>query len=228
MTRRHRKALHYFTLIEMLVVVAIIAILLSLLLPAYRKSNEVANLVVCANSMRQLVLADTTYVDDFNDRLAFSNWGWLEWYDHKAGWLYKFPNNSAPGHVETGLFWPYLNTRAIYHCPRDNEPDVGTNKLTSYMMNGAVNSYGVSDLSHRLEQFNASDVLFFELDDVPDTPMLWNDGSSYPWEVAQAIGQRHIDIAVLGHFDGHVVTIATYEYFTMLAQNPGPLWCAPE
>ena len=66
---RHRPTRNCFTLIEMLVVIAIIAILASLLLPALGKAKETAKAIVCLGNLKQVVTTNFLYADDNNGYL---------------------------------------------------------------------------------------------------------------------------------------------------------------
>lgn len=57
-----------FTLIEMLVVIAIIGILASMLLPSLGRAKEQGKVINCVNNLRQIGMALSMYQNDFGDR----------------------------------------------------------------------------------------------------------------------------------------------------------------
>jgi prepilin-type N-terminal cleavage/methylation domain-containing protein/prepilin-type processing-associated H-X9-DG protein len=93
-----------FTLIELLVVISIIALLLSILMPALSKVKEQAKLIVCNHQIRQILLAEQLYAQDNNDRLPPINFSQM--YD-----AYGIPmppmNNFGPT-VWTEAISPYI------------------------------------------------------------------------------------------------------------------------
>jgi len=131
-----------FTLIELLVVISIIALLISILMPALNKAREQATGSVCLSNQKSLVLAWMMYADESDGRLC--NGVVHEWNDERKTMLAVRPPmrstdlDDYPTYEETtqadrergiqaGVLYKYLNTVEVYHCPGDkrdikNEP----------------------------------------------------------------------------------------------------------
>jgi prepilin-type N-terminal cleavage/methylation domain-containing protein len=89
---RNRKA---FTLIELLVVIAIIAILAAILFPVFAQAKLAAKKTVALSNAKQLALAQLMYMNDYDDHLVKSYFGFPTGYPNcnwgstgAAGYIY--------------------------------------------------------------------------------------------------------------------------------------------
>jgi prepilin-type N-terminal cleavage/methylation domain-containing protein len=107
-----RQARVAFTIIELLVVVAIIAILAAMLLPVLGRAKESARRVVCMNNLRQSVQALLFYADE-NERWfpRGSYWTGAPFY-HSADWMCN--NNFFDG--GDAFFPEYLPDPQLLSC----------------------------------------------------------------------------------------------------------------
>src|ERR1051325_1524372 len=58
-----------FTLVELLIVIAILSVLAAVLLPVFSKAREQARRCVCVSNTRQLISASLLYTQDYDEKL---------------------------------------------------------------------------------------------------------------------------------------------------------------
>ena len=141
-----------FTLIELLVVVSIIALLVSILLPALNNAREKAKEIVCRSSFKQLGTTFFYYADDNNGYSVCNRstaatddppWTWeglLVW----SGYLEDFKLMECPSERE------YVNTvKANHYFVRDTAIGTKLDKETPGELYLVVDAHG-HPTDHRL------------------------------------------------------------------------------
>jgi prepilin-type N-terminal cleavage/methylation domain-containing protein len=214
-----------FTLIELLVVIAIIALLVGLLLPSLSSARGVARKVKCNAGLHQLLLAVNVYTNDYRDSLPLPNWGPAA---TRPGWLYDETVGASVG-VEftpedrrTGTIYSYLEADGAYRCPSHAEPYSGSDRLTSFIMNGTVVAYGDANRTFRIDRFQSPDVIMWDANE--QGPVAFNDGASYPYEI---VAGHHGDGINIGAVDASSQYMPGKEFQSQREARPGRLWCNP-
>ena len=136
---QRRKA---FTLIELLVVVAIIALLLSIIVPSLQNAKRYASSAVCLANVSQLGKSWLLYGEDNDNKIVDGDtsdeFGGFQTQARNAAWGGPVRvhcwvgrpmgpngdnlNDDVMGKIrgfEKGALWPYVNDPKAYNCPSD-------------------------------------------------------------------------------------------------------------
>jgi prepilin-type N-terminal cleavage/methylation domain-containing protein/prepilin-type processing-associated H-X9-DG protein len=119
-TCRYRKG---FTLVELLVVVAIIAVLAGIIFPVFARARARAESTTCQSNLRQLGAAFQQYLNEFDDQYPNS------WRTQRS------PYGELNHSWWDVLIYPYVRSDAVFACPANDTP--------SYSVHQAFDSRGL-------------------------------------------------------------------------------------
>lgn len=213
-----------FTLIELLIVIAIIAILASMLLPALSKVRKKATSIECLNKLKQNGIAIHSYGGDFNDYLPpinttklsedpYSDTGYSDSLRHyRSDYAITDFSNATRG-VGILLNLGYLNSPKSFLCVKVMEaypnPPVGYfDRYSTYNYYGGLTcksyygSLGARPRKRLIDQPN----LMLLFDCVPTAALSTN-----------MVHDNRVNALYLG---GHAITQKPDPYFWYTAANP--------
>jgi type II secretory pathway pseudopilin PulG len=105
--RRNNEA-SAFSLVELLVVVALVMLVVSLVIPALGRARDQANLVACRANLRSLALGCLAYASDHYSVLPTDS-------------RVDNPHSDLISMLGTGK---YIEAAEIYYCPSENRPEL--------------------------------------------------------------------------------------------------------
>jgi prepilin-type N-terminal cleavage/methylation domain-containing protein len=220
-----------FTLVELLVVIGIIAVLISILLPALNAAREQARRVQCLSNVRQLTMAWLLYANNNKGRLCSSNTQNAfsatpnEWQANGSNFAFTLGGIKPPypevfwswvaagavsADVQHGMLWQYLKDERVYHCVGATVFSSSTSFQINGMMAGPIGN-PVTFLNLSQVRHPANTFVFIESFDPNGWLVNSFETPLYParlWPKFEVPGQNHLGGSAgtpISFADGHAI-----------------------
>ena len=154
-----------FTLVELLVVVAIIALLAAILFPAFAAVREKARATSCLSNLKQMGLAITQYEQDYDQHFPLL-------LEEKSGTSQASPNIGWAANIQS-----YVKNLQIYQCPSvttASSTDQYTTGYTDYDYNSEL---GTGTTSAYESQLTSPSLTVMTFESNPGTAFANGDGN---------------------------------------------------
>jgi prepilin-type processing-associated H-X9-DG protein len=136
-----------FTLSELAVVLAVIALGTVLVLPALARTQPQSRAIQCLNNLRQMQAGAQAYANDFADVMlpnapisATTGNAGSGWCPGSEDWSASRFNINTEIYRTNGL-GHYVANVMVYKCPSDTIPSANGQRIRSYSMNGYMGTY---------------------------------------------------------------------------------------
>lgn len=212
---------HGFTLTELLVVIAVIAVLAATLFPVFARAREAARRSVCTSNLRQLAQAMTVYLSDYDERFPVANFS-----DNLFGYPPHTHRDGAGDPISLySTLLPYVRNEGLFWCPtmrgQAGRGGVYLHDYNFLCVHGWSLVPGFTDFNNALH--GVCDHPLAAITRAAEKPMIVCDG------LGEHVGESTADVYARGrlgaqniaYVDGHVkLTPGTYQAIVSLYRTP--------
>lgn len=183
-----------------MVSIAIIAVLISILLPALTSARSHARSILCASNQRQLHLAISLYATDYSATILPSRWGTTPSNQEQFSRVYWNGILAKFGYIPPIWNDGVQNWKHILYCPDSSKyfqrpglpasqihdeygynTDYGLNAYLAARSTNGTTPTNVAGMSAPFQQFGAYPNLILISEIATDTYTNWNDFETFRW-----------------------------------------------